>query len=124
MTYDCYCDYEPAQFYRAETRRARTAHKCTECKRLIAPGERYEKVFGKWEYVVEFINTCQRCLALREYVEAHVPCFCWAHHSLFEDVRETISHFAHEAPGLAFGAGRLMVAARSAPRFESREVRA
>ena len=38
MTADaCYCDYDPAEFYHREERKARKPHKCGECSRKISP---------------------------------------------------------------------------------------
>jgi hypothetical protein len=47
---------------------------------------------------------------LKEWVKAHVPCFCWAHGNIIEDAIETARNYAHEAPGLLFGAYRRQVA--------------
>ena len=117
MTADaCYCDYDPAEFYHREERKARKPQKCGECGRKIAPGERYEHVRGKWCGEVDTCRTCQRCLVLRKWVQAHVPCFCWHFGNMREDARETISEYAHECPGLWFGWGRREVAIRRAPR--------
>lgn len=105
---DCYCDYEPWLFYAARRPKARKVHKCTECRRLIQPGARYERVIGVWERGCkpDTFVTCGNCVALREYVEAHVPCLCWAHGNMVEDCMETVREFAHEADGLLFGAWR------------------
>lgn len=108
----CYCDYDPPEFYHQETRRAKKEHHCSECAREIEPGEAYEHVRGKWDGRVDTFKTCPRCLALREWVRAHVPCFCWAHGNIIEDAIETARGYAHEAPGLLFGAYRRQVAIR------------
>jgi hypothetical protein len=108
----CYCDYEPAEFYHQETRKAKKAHRCSECGREIEPGDAYEHVRGKWDGEMGVFKTCPRCLALREWVKAHVPCFCWAHGNIIEDAIETARNYAHEAPGLLFGAYRRQVAIR------------
>lgn len=113
---DCYCDYERPEFYHSETRRARKQHRCTECGRAIQPGEKYEHVRAKWEGDIRTHNTCAHCLALREWVQAHVPCFCWAHGNIEEDAIETALQYAHEAPGLLFGAYRRQVMIRRQPR--------
>lgn len=105
----CYCDHEPAQFYVAEIRTARKQHKCNECGRAVQPGERYEHVRAKWDGDMATVRTCVRCLSLREWVKAHVPCFCWAHHDMIEDAINTAQNYAHEAPGLLFGAYRRRV---------------
>ena len=101
----CYCDYDAPRWYRSKIVKARKVHKCYECQCRIKPGERYERAVGMHDSVYS-CATCERCLALREYVKAHVPCFCWAHGSIHEDAIETAQHYSHEAPGLLFGAYR------------------
>jgi hypothetical protein len=115
MSINCSCDYDCPEFYVAEHRRARTAHRCDECQRSIEPGERYEHVRGKWDGQVGSFDTCTRCLALREWVAAHVPCFCWAHGNLLDDAIETARAYADQAPGLLFGAYRRELAIRNRP---------
>lgn len=109
---ECFCDYDPPVFYHAARPVARKAHKCDECGNAISPGEAYERVHAKWEYVIDTCRTCARCLALRDFVRAHIPCFCWAHNNMLSDAHEHIEQFAHEAPGLFMGYGRLRVAIR------------
>lgn len=106
----CYCDYDAPEFYHQENRKAKKEHRCSECARAIEPGETYEHVRGKWNGDVDTFKTCPRCLALKEWVRAHVPCFCWAHGNIIEDAIETARGYAHEAPGLLFGAYRRKVA--------------
>ena len=122
---DCYCDYEPATVYTAVLHTARKPHKCLECGGQIAPGEKYERVFAIWEGDPATCKTCTRCLDLREYVKAHVPCFCWAHHSMHDDAIETVEQYAHEAPGLFFGAARLYLTAifHARPTFKKSNAR-
>jgi hypothetical protein len=106
----CSCDYDMPEFYTARIHTARKQHKCSECGCKINPGERYENVFGGWCGEVDNPKTCCRCLDLREYVKAHVPCFCFAHHNVHEDAMETAREWSHEAAGLLFGAYRRMIA--------------
>ena len=74
---DCYCDYdEPWKVYAKTERKARKVHVCRECHCRIQPGEKYEHVTGIAD-AVEVFKTCARCITLRDWVEAHVPCFCW-----------------------------------------------
>ena len=106
---ECVCDWEQPDFYRTKQTRARKAHFCYECDRKIAPGEHYEYNIGKWEGSIETSKTCFHCLALRDYIIAHVPCFCWMHGSIIDDAIETAKEWSHEAPGLLFGAYRLKI---------------
>jgi hypothetical protein len=119
----CFCDYEAPEFYHKETRKARNAHRCSECCRVIEPGESYEHVHGKWDGEVGTFKTCPRCLALKEWVKAHVPCFCWAHGNIVDDAIETARHYAHHAPGLMFGAYRRQVAIRRQRKPSNAELR-
>jgi len=118
MNDDCYCYYdgESPVFYTKELRtrsaRATKTLKCYECHRPILAGDHYERVWAKYpgDDAPKAIGTCPRCLAVRDYVEAHVPCFCWLHGDMLEDARETIRGYFHEAPGLKFGFLRLLSA--------------
>ena len=113
---ECYCDFEPAKVYQADVHVARKQHKCDECHRTISSGERYERVFGIWDEPRTY-KTCARCLALREFVTAHVPCTCWTHGNMIDDCMEEAYEYAHEAPGLMFGAYRLKVLIRRSAKF-------
>jgi hypothetical protein len=113
---DCYCDYEPARLYSARVYVARKTYVCDECSRAIAPGTKYERVFGIWDDPTTYL-TCARCLDLREYVAAHVPCFCWAHGNVIEDAIATADQYARDAPGLLFGAYRRRALALRQPRI-------
>lgn len=114
MTLDCSCDYEPADFYCKTLRKARKAHKCEECSGAIRPGETYEYVSGMWDGNLSDFKTCARCVDLRTWVKNNVPCVCWAHGNLHEDLKETVSEAAwrakEETAGLRFGFLRRMVA--------------
>jgi hypothetical protein len=118
MSYDCVCDYDPPAFYCKTEYTARKEHRCAECGKAIAPGQRYEKVVAKWDGSLGFFKTCSRCVALREHLAAHVRCFCWSHGNLLSDIREEVAHLPPEArgSGLLFELGRMAVAIRQAPR--------
>lgn len=109
---ECVCDYDGPEIYFSELRKARKVHVCEECRARIQPGEQYENASGKWDGRFDQFKTCSRCIALRDWVKAHVPCFCWAHGHMNEDSIETADHFSREAPGLLFGAYRRLVACR------------
>lgn len=103
---ECFCDYEMPAVYANYTRVARKQHVCEECRREIHVGESYERVFGVWDGSCSVFKTCARCISLRDYVKAHVPCLCWQHGNTIEDCMETAREYAREAPGLLFGAYR------------------
>ena len=116
---DCFCDYDPPSIYsQQQVKAARKAHKCSECSRTIQPGEPYESTWGIWGGRADTFRTCQHCLSLREFVKAHVPCFCWAHGNTREDAIDTARGWDHEAPGLLFGAYRREIAIRRAKAAE------
>jgi hypothetical protein len=112
---DCFCDYESPSFYSRAEPKAAKVHSCDECGRAIHKAEQYEKVAAVWDGLFGTYRTCQRCLNLRAYVQAHVPCFCWAHGNIIEDAIEAARHWNREAPGLLFGAYRLQAAIRRNP---------
>ena len=117
---ECVCDYDAPTLYCDRMVTARKQHKCSECFRVIQSGERYEYVFGVWDGRPDRFKTCARCLAVKEYVKAHVPCFCWAHGSILDDAYNTVEGYAHEVPGLLFGYWRRYAATRKGPyRFSS-----
>lgn len=103
---ECYCNYDMPSVYVQETRKARKEHKCAECGSNIKPGQQYEHTFGIWDGHLDRIKTCQHCVDMREFVRAHVPCFCWEHHNLHECCFDTAREYANEAPGLLFGTYR------------------
>jgi hypothetical protein len=110
---DCYCDYDPPEFYHRELRRARKPHKCHECAHVIAPGDHYEHVRAKWDGFIDSFDTCEHCLDIRTWTKNNVPCLCWAHGNTIEDCREAIEEAAWRAPieaaGLRFGFLRRLV---------------
>lgn len=113
MSIDCYCDYDSPEFCHTEIRKARKPHSCSECRGVIAIGEQYEHVRGKWDGNVCTIQTCLRCLDIRTWVTNSVPCFCWAFGNMIENAREAIGAAVWRAPdetvGLRFGFLRRLV---------------
>lgn len=113
MGYDCYCDYDQPSFWSQSFPKARKEHSCEECGRKILPGETYEYVSGLWDDWFDTFKTCQHCVDIRTFVKNSVPCFCWAHGNLMDDVKETLEEASYRAPdemkGVQFAVGRLMV---------------
>lgn len=112
MTAACYCDYDAPTLYTRRMVKSRKAHRCTECGCTIGHADAYERTEALWEGQFETYKTCARCCALRKWVLAHVPCFCWAHQNLLDGARETIDEYKHECPGLWFGWARQYVVIR------------
>jgi len=111
MSDACYCDYEQAVWCRTTEPKARKIHRCSECHGPIPVGENYEYAVGKWDYVQQY-RTCRACMALRQYVNDLVPCFCWAYGQMREDARNTIDEYRRELSGMWFGWARHEVKAR------------
>jgi hypothetical protein len=61
-------DGEPWEFCEISMRKARKAHRCDECAREIAPGERYENVAGKADGDFNTWRTCAHCIAARSWL--------------------------------------------------------
>lgn len=118
MSNECFCDYDRPEFYSKTVYTARKEHRCAECGRAIRTGERYEKVVGKWDGRMDIFKTCSRCTALRDHLSAHIPCFCWSHGNLLDDIKTEIHYLPVEAEGtgLIFELGRMAVAIKRAPR--------
>lgn len=109
MSYECVCDGDYPEVYERRLQKARKTHKCDECWREIKPGEQYEYTFSVLGGDVWPSRTCSHCLDLRDFVVAHIPCSCWQHGSMIDDVMEDAKQWAHQAPGLLFGAYRRRV---------------
>jgi hypothetical protein len=52
---------DPCEFWHEKTVRAAKPHVCGECRREIAPGELYQRSFGKYEGRVFYDVTCRHC---------------------------------------------------------------
>src|SRR5512141_2158603 len=113
MSYYCECDGDPLNILDERfVIAARKDHKCSECGRTIKTGESYEFVFGLANGKGHTYKTCVQCLNLRNWITAHIPCFCWSYTMMREDAINVARAAAHEAPGLLFGAWRREIAIR------------
>jgi len=79
---DCF-DNQPT-FYNATTVKGRKDHRCCECLRTIAKGERHQYVSGLWDGDFSQYRTCQDCLD----IIASLDCPCMAHGLLMNEVSE------------------------------------
>ena len=113
MNYFCDLDDPPSAF-KETMRRARTAHRCSECRSTIHPGETYEHVWGVWGGDVDTFKTCPTCLSLRNWVVAHIPCFCWNYKSMRADAHQAVADVLADehVPGMFMEFGRLWVACK------------
>lgn len=114
MSYDCYCDYDPPTFYNSVKRKARKQYECDECDGPILPGETYEYVSGLWEDMFSTFRTCERCRDLCTWVTNNIPCTCWAHGNMHDDLQESVTEATwrakDETVGVRFGFLRRKVA--------------
>lgn len=101
--YDSYDD-APA-FYASTERTARKAHKCSECRREIARGERYQHVAAKWDGVLDTIKTCAHCAVVQSWLQKE--CGGFLHHAVLDDAEEHVREGGVSAYG--FGVARLVV---------------
>ena len=69
---------------------ARTRHQCSECRRVIDPGERYLREFCLFDGRVTTHKTCAQCQVARNWLSDH--CRGWCYGAVEEDVRK----HAHE----------------------------
>lgn len=118
----CGCDDgdSPSVFEERDVRSAREPHECDDCHRAILPGESYRHIWGVWPTVdgAATYRTCARCMALEEFMLAHVPCFCrtlgWLHQSVRDELDDN-----EEARVLEPEIAALMEDIRAHPKFES-----
>ncbi len=118
----CECDIDSySSFCTVNMRRAKKKHKCDECHGPIAPGDVYEYAAGKQEGEMWDNKTCPRCLALMDWIKAHVPCFCRMYGGFFEDDGRLVEMVeqARQTPGFAFGIMRRIVAIKKAREHDS-----
>lgn len=100
----CMIDYaERIQVLSERTPIARREHKCGECHRTIAVGEKYENVFGKLGGDNCRYKTCRHCLTARQWLSDQ--CDGWVYTGVEEDLRE---HF-HEEREMDWKLARLIV---------------
>ena len=67
-----------------ETRKARNAHVCCECRKPIERGQRYEYASGVWDGRPDSFKTCLLCVEIRN----HFACEGWIYEQLWGDLRE------------------------------------
>ena len=94
----CYCDYETGpSFFKDETRHAAKEHQCSECPGLIHVGEKYIYSFGIWDGFGQSFYWCKHCVAVKDWVTAHLPCFCFSYGGLHDDVGALLQEISFQA---------------------------
>lgn len=92
---------------RAVKRKARKAHKCDECRRIIAPGERYEYTTFMWEGDFTEHKICDRCQVGADWLIKNCGGF------IYQEIDEEIEEHAQEyGKPLAIPLRRLVVGMR------------
>lgn len=94
----CECEGEPGDFQRTTQRKARKSYCCDECRGVIAAGDVYEITSGKWDGYLLTYRMCYRCIDLRNWMTANVPCFCFCFSRLHQNCIDTAYAAAKEAP--------------------------
>lgn len=61
-------------------------HRCTECRRIIEPGERYRREVGVGDGEFNTYKTCEHCLVARDWLMAE--CGGCIYGAIEEDIRE------------------------------------
>ena len=114
----CSCDYDMPSVYSTTIHAARKKFRCEECRREIAPGEKYERTFGVWGGQAGTYRTCSHCRDARVWTNNNVPCLCYTHGNVLNDcgmaIMEAKRRAPLETPGLLFGFGRRLVAIKRA----------
>jgi len=90
---ECSCIYvdtegDCADFHSVKFQKARKSHNCSECKRVIESGEKYEAVAGVWEGFFETYKTCEDCLSIRNQFFCTGWLYGEIHNLLFEHIQE------------------------------------
>jgi len=65
-------DWVMPDFFTETAPRARKTHRCCECHKEIAVGERYQRVSGKWDGDVQSFKICEPCRRIREWADAYL----------------------------------------------------
>lgn len=88
------CD-ERVEVFQEYDRVGRKEHRCSECRRTIAAGEKYHYEFGKLEGDPVTYRTCSHCMVARQWLRAN--CGGW----IYEGVIQEICDHAVEYPDIA-----------------------
>lgn len=127
MEADCYCDFDPPEFFSEKVVRARKTHHCDECLFRILPGEEYYSASGKWDGFVRTFRRCEHCHNISQWLRNNLPCFCDSFGGLYEVAEEAIDDAYYRAReeviGLRFGYLRRFSIARRARLERVKEMR-
>lgn len=82
---------------------ARKEHKCTECRRIIQPKEKYKNIWGVWEGDSRTYKICSHCSVATDLLVRECDGFLLG--DVLEDLREHRRHYdwSRDARRLAAG---------------------
>ena len=83
------------KFYNAYWVKARKAHKCCECYRIIKPKEKYYYAVGKWYSTINTFKTCKYCMQGGKWLIKE--CGGWSHGGLLEEIIEHAQEYGYPA---------------------------
>lgn len=79
-------DAERVRLLNSKEQTARVEHRCSECRRGIAPSERYLREAYVFDRELHAHKTCAHCRVVRDWLSAE--CGGWAYGCLEEDLRD------------------------------------
>lgn len=75
------------EFYFQKIHKACKEYICCECGDKILQGQKYERVFGKWDGGIGEFKTCKDCLSIRDNL------FCgYCHGTMWERINEVLEY--------------------------------
>lgn len=84
---------ELIEFERECTPKARKEYKCYECCSLIKPGEKYNKIIGKWEDdKITTFRTCLDCVSIKDIFFSDGYVFGEIWEALEEFIKQSLSY--------------------------------
>ncbi len=102
----CSIDYDPPSVHFTTVPTARREHKCDECGRKIAPGEKYRRAFGVWEGHANTFRTCAHCCVGQDWLLTN--CNGFMHAALADEMQE----HANEYRAVRFTMNRVRIGMR------------
>lgn len=103
----CSIDFDELPTVHSTTeRKARKPHKCSECCRVIAIGERYRNFFCVFEGRASTSKTCEHCCVGQDWLIENCDGY------LVEGLMDEVQEHADEYPDIRFGMLRLRVGIR------------
>lgn len=93
---------------------ARKQHKCDECGRQIAPGEKYHRASGKWADGFCTYRTCEHCAVAQRWLADN--CDGYAYQMIEEDIEAHARDYRRiDLARIAVGMRRGWVTRKGAP---------